>query len=177
MMSTVIRTNSSTVYYDVPAAKNVTFFTNKKHPLSPSLRRSLTTDVFINHCHWDQCMDLYEAKPATLEELQMAHKLDYIIFLRDYDDKVRLRSRSVSKSLISEYVFQSDTQECPVGPAIYNYARQYYGATVDAACRLGRGDSQVCINLFGGMHHAARSYAKGYCHFNDCVGGIKILER
>lgn len=40
------------------------------------------------------------------------------------------------------------------------------GASVDAAARLNAGKADVCINWSGGLHHAKRAEASGFCYIN-----------
>ena len=42
------------------------------------------------------------------------------------------------------------------------------------AVRLNRGQNDVVINWAGGLHHAKKSEASGFCYINDCV--LAILE-
>ena len=41
--------------------------------------------------------------------------------------------------------------------------------------RLNEGSSDVVINWAGGLHHAKKSEASGFCYVNDCVLGILEL--
>jgi histone deacetylase 1/2 len=47
------------------------------------------------------------------------------------------------------------------------------GAT-DAAWRLNHGHSDICVNWAGGLHHAKKTEASGFCYVNDIV--LAILE-
>ena len=46
---------------------------------------------------------------------------------------------------------------------------------VDAASRLNRGLNQICVNWSGGLHHAKKAEASGFCYVNDIVLGILEL--
>ena len=50
----------------------------------------------------------------------------------------------------------------------------YSGGSRDAALNLMAGDSQLAFNWSGGMHHAKRAEASGFCYVNDIV--LAILE-
>lgn len=43
------------------------------------------------------------------------------------------------------------------------------------AIRLNQGVSDIAINWSGGLHHAKKSEASGFCYVNDCVLGILEL--
>lgn len=47
----------------------------------------------------------------------------------------------------------------------------------DAAKRLNTGASDIAINWAGGLHHAKKSEASGFCYVNDIVLGILELLR
>ena len=44
----------------------------------------------------------------------------------------------------------------------------------DAAWRLNQGQSDICVNWAGGLHHAKKTEASGFCYVNDIV--LAILE-
>ncbi len=45
---------------------------------------------------------------------------------------------------------------------------------IGGAVRLNQGASDIVINWAGGLHHAKKSEASGFCYVNDCV--LAILE-
>lgn len=45
---------------------------------------------------------------------------------------------------------------------------------VDAAARLNQGLNRICVNWSGGLHHAKKAEASGFCYMNDIV--LAILE-
>ena len=78
----------------------------------------------------------------------------------------------------------SNEADNPVFDGIYDFCSMYTGAslgicircflTIDAASRLNQGLNQVCINWSGGLHHAKKAEASGFCYINDIV--LAILE-
>ena len=48
---------------------------------------------------------------------------------------------------------------------------------IDAANKLNSGESDIAINWSGGLHHAKRFEASGFCYVNDIVLGILELLR
>ena len=48
------------------------------------------------------------------------------------------------------------------------------GAPTDGAVRLNHGQADICVNWGGGLHHAKKSEASGFCYVNDIV--LAILE-
>lgn len=54
------------------------------------------------------------------------------------------------------------------------YSLVYTGGSIEGAVRLNHGLSDICINWSGGLHHAKKSEASGFCYTNDLV--LAILE-
>ena len=50
----------------------------------------------------------------------------------------------------------------------------YAGASLAGARKLCAGKTDIAINWSGGLHHAKRGEASGFCYVNDIV--IAILE-
>lgn len=56
------------------------------------------------------------------------------------------------------------------------YALQLYaGGSRDGALYLMEGKAEIAFNWAGGMHHAKRAEASGFCYVNDIVLGILEL--
>jgi histone deacetylase HOS2 len=53
----------------------------------------------------------------------------------------------------------------------------YAGASIDAARKLCNEESQIAINWSGGLHHAKKAEASGFCYVNDIVLAILQLLR
>ena len=50
----------------------------------------------------------------------------------------------------------------------------YTGASIQGARRLNAGQCDIAINWAGGLHHAHKEEAAGFCYINDIV--LAILE-
>jgi acetoin utilization deacetylase AcuC-like enzyme len=62
----------------------------------------------------------------------------------------------------------------PWSEALVERGRRSVGGTIGAArSALDRG---VGMNLGGGTHHAGRTFARGYCLFNDVVVALSVLR-
>ena len=48
---------------------------------------------------------------------------------------------------------------------------------LEAAVKLNKGESDISINWGGGLHHAKKAEASGFCYVNDIVLGILELLR
>ena len=67
--------------------------------------------------------------------------------------------------------------DCPIFDNMYDYCRQYAGASLAASRRLASGNTDIAINWSGGLHHAKKTEASGFCYINDIVLGILELLR
>ncbi|OQR84036.1 histone deacetylase, partial [Thraustotheca clavata] len=65
--------------------------------------------------------------------------------------------------------------DCPVFDGVFNFCQISAGGSLDAAYRLNQGLSDICINWAGGLHHAKKTEASGFCYANDIVLGILEL--
>lgn len=50
----------------------------------------------------------------------------------------------------------------------------YAGGSLAGARKLSSGSTDIAINWSGGLHHAKRGEASGFCYVNDIV--LAILE-
>lgn len=67
--------------------------------------------------------------------------------------------------------------DCPIFDGIYDFCQRYAGATIEASRKLIAEGADICINWSGGLHHAKKSEASGFCYVNDIVLGILELLR
>jgi histone deacetylase 1/2 len=58
---------------------------------------------------------------------------------------------------------------------LFSFCQAYTGASVDGAVRLNHGLADVAVNWAGGLHHAKKTEASGFCYVNDIVLGILEL--
>jgi acetoin utilization protein AcuC len=72
--------------------------------------------------------------------------------------------------------FGLGTSDNPIFPQIHDTGARYVGATLDAMRAMMDGASNAfCIS--GGLHHAHKSQASGFCIYNDVVIAIKLLQK
>ena len=64
--------------------------------------------------------------------------------------------------------------QSPVFPGLYEFCSIYTGASIEGASKLNHGTTDIAINWAGGLHHAKKFEASGFCYVNDIV--IAILE-
>ena len=62
----------------------------------------------------------------------------------------------------------------PPFPACGLVRRLYAGASVQGAVRLNHELCDIAVNWGGGLHHAKKNEASGFCYVNDLV--LALLE-
>jgi acetoin utilization protein AcuC len=107
-----------------------------------------------------RCQSL-PSRRATEEELLRFHTPEYI-------DKVRERSLAGQGAL--------DAGDTPAWRGCFEAASQVVGATLAAAEALLAGRARRAFVPIGGLHHAVRGCAAGFCIFNDCGVLIETLR-
>ena len=142
----------------------------QSHPMKPwrlTLTKQLVMAYGMHHA-----MDLYVARAATYDEMAEFHSTDYLDFLSqvipaDMDS-------AAQQDRLAGFNFGDD---CPIFDGLYDYCALYSGGTVDAARKLCNNQSEIAINWSGGLHHAKKTEASGFCYINDIVLGILQLLR
>ena len=66
-------------------------------------------------------------------------------------------------------------EDCPIFDGLYDYNVLCARGSIIGANWLNQGLADVCINWAGGLHHAKKSEASGFCYTNDIVLGILEL--
>src|SRR4051794_5716923 len=67
------------------------------------------------------------------------------------------------------------TDDNPVFPDMHHASAHIVGASVEAFRRVWSGDLLHAVNIVGGLHHAMRDRASGFCIYNDVAVGIQHL--
>jgi len=138
------------------------------HPMKP-IRMKLTHHLLLAYQLYRK-MEVYRPHAARLEEMTKFHTPDYVDFLQQISPEASKRqsATSMNKFSIGEYT------DCPVFDGLYEYCQLYTGASLDAAVKLNNQQADVCVNWAGGLHHAKKAEASGFCYINDIV--LSILE-
>jgi len=64
--------------------------------------------------------------------------------------------------------------DCPIFDGLFEFCSISAGGSMEAARRLNHGDCDIAINWGGGLHHAKKAEASGFCYVNDIV--LCIIE-
>lgn len=68
-----------------------------------------------------------------------------------------------------------ESGDCPLFEGLYDFCRIATGCSWVAAVLLAENACDVAINWAGGLHHAKKSEAAGFCYVNDIVVCILVL--
>ncbi|WP_375486016.1 acetoin utilization protein AcuC [uncultured Jatrophihabitans sp.] len=67
------------------------------------------------------------------------------------------------------------TTDDPVFAGMYDVSALIAGGSARAAMQVWTGEVEHAVNIAGGLHHAMRDRASGFCVFNDVVLGIRSM--
>ncbi|TLS29353.1 hypothetical protein PpBr36_01151 [Pyricularia pennisetigena] len=164
-----------------PKGHNVSFHVNPEmekhhfgqtHPMKPwrlTLSKALISSYGMNFA-----MDNYVSRAATYDELTMFHASDYIQFLGT------VLPEPIPRDVDNPYPdlkFNLGGSDCPLFEGLYDYCSMSAGGSLDAARKICNNQSDIAIAWGGGLHHAKRSEASGFCYINDIVIAILQLLR
>jgi len=137
-----------------------------RHPLRP-LRLELTMELtrqlgLLSRPN----VTVVPPTPAADDVLQLVHDPHYVA-------AVKAAPLDLMKSLATR--FGLGNGDNPVFAKMHEAAALVTGATVDAARAVWFGAAQHAINISGGLHHAMRDRASGFCIYDDPAVAIAWL--
>ncbi|KAJ2928889.1 hypothetical protein H1R20_g8180, partial [Candolleomyces eurysporus] len=138
------------------------------HPMKPT-RIRMCHSLVMNYGLYKK-MEIFRAKPATKREMTQFHSDEYVDFL----NKI---TPSNMNSFVKEQHKYNVGDDCPVFDGLFEYCSISAGGSMEGAARLSRDKCDIAINWAGGLHHAKKSEASGFCYVNDIVLGILELLR
>lgn len=94
---------------------------------------------------------------ATEEELTLVHDAAYV---------EAVRQASVDPHYLDE-ARGLGTSDDPVFPGMHDASARVAGGTLAAAQAVFASRADHAVNIFGGLHHAMRDRAAGFCIYND----------
>ena len=135
------------------------------HPMKPH-RVRMTHSLVVNYNLYRK-MEIFRPGLATAADMTRFHSDDYINFLH-----------TITPDNMGDYLRQLQRfnvgEDCPVFDGLFEFCAIYTSGSIGGAARLNDKKCDVCINWAGGLHHAKKSEASGFCYVNDCV--LAILE-
>ncbi len=131
------------------------------HPFSP-LRVEMVMDLLRELGH---DVPFLEAAPASREDLLTVHDPDYVSAVEAASDG------DVEPAL----PYGLGSPDTPAFPGVDLAARHLVGGTLAAARMIASGAASKVLHLGGGLHHARRAKAAGFCVYNDLAIALKHM--
>ncbi|MEW1948803.1 acetoin utilization protein AcuC [Pseudarthrobacter sp902506025] len=135
------------------------------HPMAPE-RMDLTARLSLSLGLFDlDHVDLAAPEVASDAELESVHSADYVAAVRrvSTDPSRPDESRGLG------------TEDDPAFAGMHEAAARLAGGSLLAAQRVLDGSAVHAVNFGGGMHHAARERASGFCIYNDAALAVQKL--
>lgn len=138
------------------------------HPLRPE-RVLLTFDRLRELGLLDEKVEVIAPRPATDAEITAVHDREFVDAVRGLD--------SGSLEPGSGFPFGLGTSDNPIFAGMHASSAAVSGASIVGAEAIVEGHSDHAFNPAGGLHHARRREASGFCIYNDPgVAIAKALE-
>ncbi|KAL8966618.1 MAG: hypothetical protein Q9197_005881 [Variospora fuerteventurae] len=138
------------------------------HPMKPH-RIRMAHSLIMNYELYKK-MEIYRAKPASNHEMTQFHTDEYVDFLKKVTpDNMEAYQKEQGRFNVGD--------DCPVFDGLFEFCGISAGGSMEGAARLNRQKCEVAVNWAGGLHHAKKSEASGFCYINDIVLGILELLR
>ncbi|TVU08005.1 hypothetical protein EJB05_41387 [Eragrostis curvula] len=148
-------------FYDAEVGN---YYYGQGHPMKP--HRIRMTHALLAHYGLLDQMQVLRPHPARDRDLCRFHADDYVAFLRSVTPETQQdQIRALKRFNVGE--------DCPVFDGLYSFCQTYAGGSVGGAVKLNHGHD-IAINWAGGLHHAKKCEASGFCYVNDIV--LAILE-
>ncbi|URD91814.1 histone deacetylase [Musa troglodytarum] len=141
------------------------YYYGQGHPMKP--HRIRMTHALLERYGLLGGMRVLRPSPADDRILRRFHADDYVAFLRSANPESLSDPGALRRFNVCD--------DCPVFDRLYEFCQVYAGASVGAAKELNRGHADIAINWSGGLHHAKRCEASGFCYVNDIVLAILTL--
>jgi acetoin utilization protein AcuC len=127
-----------------------------EHPLRPE-RITAGLDLLTEADIWNRERETLDPPPASRQELELVHDGRYVHAVQE-----------ASNGWFPELArFGLSAGDNPAFPGMHESAAAVTGGSIEAARRLMRGDLAHAFNPAGGLHHAMRARASGFCIYND----------
>ncbi|TIB33919.1 hypothetical protein E3P86_02905 [Wallemia ichthyophaga] len=155
--------NSKVAYFYDPDVGNYSY--GFGHPMKPH-RMRMVHNLILNY-NLDSKMSLLKPPRASPEEMTRFHTDEYIDFLHHVTPET-------ATDLTRNHEIFLAGEDCPSFEGLFEFCSISAGGSIAAANRLTSGESDIAVNWAGGLHHAKKREASGFCYVNDIV--LSIIE-
>ncbi|XP_006456928.1 histone deacetylase complex catalytic component RPD3 [Agaricus bisporus var. bisporus H97] len=138
------------------------------HPMKPH-RIRVTHDLVAAYDMLPK-MHVLRPKRASPEDISAFHTDEYVHFLtRVTPETAEELTYHGTRFLVGD--------DNPGFEGLFEFCSISAGGSICAAQRISSGAADIAINWAGGLHHAKKREASGFCYVNDIVLGILELLR
>jgi acetoin utilization protein AcuC len=140
-----------------------------EHPFNPK-RLEMTFDL-LSTLGLVKEHQIVSPRPASDEELMLVHDPVYIDAVKRAPQAAKEEERK------SFRIFGLNTEDIPLFPDMHEATRLVVGGTILAADLVMEGTYAHAFNMAGGLHHAHRRLASGFCIYNDIAVAIAYVKK
>lgn len=65
-------------------------------------------------------------------------------------------------------------EDCPVFDGLYEFCQLSAGGSVAGAVKLNKQATEIAVNWAGGLHHAKKSEASGFCYVSEQFNNLNL---
>nr|XP_053646254.1 histone deacetylase 3-like [Cherax quadricarinatus] len=142
------------------------------HPMKPH-RLSITHSLVLHYGLYKK-LQIYRPYRANFHDMTRFQSGQFLQFLSPPPQKPFPQTIQFFTVHLSHEFRFSIGNDCPVFDGLYDFCSMYTGASLEGAVKLNHNCCDIAINWSGGLHHAKKFEASGFCYVNDIV--IAILE-
>lgn len=167
MLADEVKRNDRIVYFYDEDVGN--YFYASNHPMKPH-RVRMTHNLVLAYDLYPK-MRVVRPTRASASDMARFHTDEYIQFLQlATPENTQGQGGLAEKFNVGE--------DSPVFDGLFEFCQISAGGSISAARELNTGRADVAINWAGGLHHAKKAEASGFCYVADCVLGIlELLKR
>ena len=138
------------------------------HPLKVE-RLQLTMDLMRAYGLFDNDEEPWvEALEAEEQDLLLTHSQEYIEILKEAND---------GQAPSQAWKYGLGSGDNPVFPGLYDWSLLVTGATLECVRQIREENKKIAFNIAGGLHHAMKDRASGFCYLNDpAIGIAKMVQ-
>ncbi len=141
----------------------------QNHPFKPWRAKLLVELLNRFYLIFEDNQKIVEPKPIEEELLYLFHEKQYLDVLKKAD------AGEFSMEMLWAEI---GTGDCPIFKGMFDFVLRVAGATFEGTQMLLDDDAvRMVFNPVGGLHHAARDHASGFCYVNDIAVAIADLVR
>lgn len=144
------------------------FIYRQDHPMKP--HRVRMTHSLIVAYNLIEKMHVMVPERATATDMSRFHTDEYIQFLQMATPENALDMNGLCDKF-------NICEDSPVFDGLFEFCQISAGGSMTGARLLNSNRTDIAINWAGGLHHAKKGEASGFCYVADCVLGIlQLLE-